>query len=271
MFQLKEAGGATHRDHEESFIHRAIARWRAHPTVEVLGTRCRTTVIVSFVIRFGGRYLHHNYVVASLNDVFGIQARGGCSCAGPYGHDLLGIDLETSHKFEDEILHGCEGIKPGWVRVNFNYFISEEGVRVHRAGGRDDRRPWVDAAALLHLQPNQRSVASPRRAGEPALVSHDVDYASGTMTYPDTRHRADESSWGLSVRSRVNLRCRRSRPSRQVNTSTLVLASKTCAGSRCPKRSKRSERGVRCRPTEPSGTHGRLPASRIRPKRCAYT
>ena len=40
-----------------------------------------------------GRYLHHNFVVALLNDLFGIQARGGCSCAGPYGHRLLGIDL----------------------------------------------------------------------------------------------------------------------------------------------------------------------------------
>ena len=71
------------------------------------------------------RYLHHNYVVALLNDLFGIQSRGGCSCAGPYGHRLLGIDIETSHEFEREITRGCEGIKPGWVRVNFNYFISE--------------------------------------------------------------------------------------------------------------------------------------------------
>jgi hypothetical protein len=71
------------------------------------------------------RYLHYNFVVALLNDLFGIQARGGCSCAGPYGHRLLGIDLTTSHAFEREIVRGCEGIKPGWVRVNFNYFISD--------------------------------------------------------------------------------------------------------------------------------------------------
>ena len=79
-----------------------------------------------------GAYLHHNFVVALLNDLFGIQSRGGCSCAGPYGHRLLGIDLERSHEFEREIAHGCEGIKPGWVRVNFNYFISEAGARLHR-------------------------------------------------------------------------------------------------------------------------------------------
>jgi hypothetical protein len=63
--------------------------------------------------------------VALLNDLFGIQSRGGCSCAGPYGHRLLGIDLDRSHEFEREIRRGREGIKPGWVRVNFNYFISE--------------------------------------------------------------------------------------------------------------------------------------------------
>ena len=63
--------------------------------------------------------------MALLSDLFGIQSRGGCSCAGPYGHRLLGIDIETSHEFEREISRGCEGIKPGWVRVNFNYFISE--------------------------------------------------------------------------------------------------------------------------------------------------
>ena len=61
-----------------------------------------------------------------LNDLFGIQSRGGCSCAGPYGHRLLGIDLDRSHEFEREITRGCEGIKPGWVRVNFNYFIDDE-------------------------------------------------------------------------------------------------------------------------------------------------
>ena len=72
-----------------------------------------------------GHWLHHNFVVALLNDLFGVQARGGCSCAGPYGHRLLGIDIERSHEFEREITGGCEGIKPGWVRVNFNYFISD--------------------------------------------------------------------------------------------------------------------------------------------------
>ncbi len=89
----------------------------------------RRLSIVSFLIRHGDHYLHHNFVVALLNDLFGIQARGGCSCAGPYGHRLLGIDAEHSSRFRNAINSGCEGIKPGWVRVNFNYFIPEEVFR----------------------------------------------------------------------------------------------------------------------------------------------
>ncbi len=127
VFALKEAVGPDAiREREESFIRRAIESWEANPGIEILGDRGRERLsIVSFVIRSGDRYLHHNFVVALLNDLFGIQSRGGCSCAGPYGHRLLGIDLEKSREFEREISRGCEGIKPGWVRVNFNYFISE--------------------------------------------------------------------------------------------------------------------------------------------------
>jgi selenocysteine lyase/cysteine desulfurase/DNA-binding HxlR family transcriptional regulator len=128
VFQLKEAVGAdTIQALERSLLARAIASWTTSPNIELLGNlEAERLSIVSFVVRHGPRYLHHNFVVALLNDLFGIQSRGGCSCAGPYGHRLLGIDIERSHRFEREITRGCEGIKPGWVRVNFNYFISEE-------------------------------------------------------------------------------------------------------------------------------------------------
>ena len=128
VFQLKQAVGVeTIRSHEEWYWHRAVTEWASNPAIEVLGnTTADRLSIVSFVIRRpGGRYLHHNFVVALLSDLFGIQSRGGCSCAGPYGHRLLGIDLERSHEFEHEITRGCEGIKPGWTRVSFNYFISD--------------------------------------------------------------------------------------------------------------------------------------------------
>ncbi len=128
VFGLKSAVGTdVIRAHEDDFLSRAVDAWSSVPGIEILGNLSSPRLsIVSFVVRRpDGRYLHHNAVVALLNDLFGIQARGGCSCAGPYGHTLLGIDVERSHAFEREIQHGCEGIKPGWVRINFNYFISE--------------------------------------------------------------------------------------------------------------------------------------------------
>jgi len=196
VFQLKDAVGVdVIRAYEDDFVRRAIAAWRDEPNIVVLGNQEGERLsIVSFVIRKpGGKYLHHNLVVAILNDMFGIQARGGCSCAGPYGHRLLGIDLERSHEFEREISHGCEGIKPGWVRVNFNYFISEtafayivEAVRMVAEHG------WS-------LLPQYRFDPSSGRwhhrdgAVEPPLSLGDLAYDSeGHLRYPHHGERAPE-------------------------------------------------------------------------------
>ena len=195
VFQLKEAvGTAEIRRREESFIRRAIERWRRNPNLEILGNPDLDRLsIVSFVVRHDGRYLHHNYVVALLNDLFGIQARGGCSCAGPYGHRLLGIDLDRSREFEREIGRGCEGIKPGWVRVNFNYFISEPVFEF-----------LLDAVDLVatdgwKLLPDYRfdplSGLWRHRAGspEPPLSLRDINYSEATP-HSAHRHREPESA-----------------------------------------------------------------------------
>ncbi|MBB4958043.1 aminotransferase class V-fold PLP-dependent enzyme [Micromonospora polyrhachis] len=128
VFQLKQAVGTELiRIREERFRRTAITAWSGNPAIGILGNpHIDRLPIVSFVVRRpDGRYLHHNFVVALLDDLFGIQARGGCSCAGPYGHRLLDIDLDRSHRFEQEIVAGCAGIKPGWVRLGFNYFFSD--------------------------------------------------------------------------------------------------------------------------------------------------
>jgi selenocysteine lyase/cysteine desulfurase len=126
-FKLKgEVGVSTIRSLEHDFIRRAIESWRTNEHIEILGNPDADRLsIVSFLIKFDGKVLHHNFVVAVLNDLFGVQARGGCSCAGPYGHRLLGIDEDTSIRFEEVVASGCEVMKPGWVRLNFNYFIPE--------------------------------------------------------------------------------------------------------------------------------------------------
>jgi selenocysteine lyase/cysteine desulfurase len=198
VFQLKEAVGVeVIREHEESYVQRALARWAEEPAIEVLGNLdAERLSIVSFVVRApSGRYLHHNFVVALLNDLFGIQSRGGCSCAGPYGHRLLGIDLERSHEFEREITRGCEGIKPGWVRVSFNYFISEavfdyvvEAVRlVARDGWRMLGLYRFDATRGLWVH-RTGPVEPPMRL---AQISYDPD---GEMRFPRHGQTAPESA-----------------------------------------------------------------------------
>lgn len=127
VFALKDAVGTDRiQANEERLWQHALRCWSGNPNIEILGNHdARRLSIVSFRIRIGDKYLHHNYVVALLNDLFGIQARGGCSCAGPYGHRLLAIDATHSDAFRHEIEVGRDGIKPGWARLNFNYFISD--------------------------------------------------------------------------------------------------------------------------------------------------
>ncbi|CAH8283524.1 selenocysteine lyase/cysteine desulfurase [Mariniflexile fucanivorans] len=64
--------------------------------------------------------VHYNLVVKLLNDRFGIQTRGGCSCAGTYGHYLLHVDQLTSKAIEKKILEGCMIERPGWVRMSMH-------------------------------------------------------------------------------------------------------------------------------------------------------
>jgi selenocysteine lyase/cysteine desulfurase len=209
VFQLKQAVGTdTIRKLEEHFLREAITSWKTNPNIEILGNLDASRLsIVSFVIkRPGGRYLHHNFVVSLLNDLFGIQARGGCSCAGPYGHRLLGIDIERSQRFEREIIAGCEGIKPGWVRVSFNYFISDAVLRY-----------IVDAVHFVathgwSLLPQYRfdpyTGLWKHRDGlvEPPLRLSELHYdADGELRWPARHERAPESALADYLREAVRI------------------------------------------------------------------
>ena len=161
MFGLKQAIGTDLiAAREERLWQQVLGRWEGNPRIEILGSRqARRLAVVSFRVRHGeGLYLHHNFVVALLNDLFGIQARGGCSCAGPYGHRLLAIGAARSHALREEIGHGCEGVKPGWTRVNLNYFISAALPVTSRMRSICWRRR-APAAARLPFRPAHRPVA----------------------------------------------------------------------------------------------------------------
>jgi selenocysteine lyase/cysteine desulfurase len=196
VFALKQAVGTDLiQAREEQLWRRVLARWEGNPRIDILGShRAQRLAVISFRIRHGdGQFLHHNFVVALLNDLFGIQARGGCSCAGPYGHRLLAIGPARSHAFREEIGHGCEGIKPGWTRVNLNYFISAatagyiaDAVELIAAGG-------YRLLPSYRFDPHTGLWRYASGVPEPTLRLSAVSWApGGQMTWPRRRGQAGE-------------------------------------------------------------------------------
>ena len=113
---------------EQAMLERAMRRWQQTPTLEILGNPdpAQRIAIVSFNAKDpDGRYLHPKFVTALLNDLFGVQSRAGCSCAGPYGHRLLRIDEERSTRYREWVKKGFGGIRPGWCRVGFHYAMDD--------------------------------------------------------------------------------------------------------------------------------------------------
>ncbi|MHA1775839.1 MAG: aminotransferase class V-fold PLP-dependent enzyme [Promethearchaeia archaeon] len=112
---------------ERDFCRRGMEKLQKIPNVEILGNPDpdKRIPIISFVIRHNDRYLHPKFSTKLLNDLFGIQSRAGCSCAGVYGHRLLNITHPQSEKFRKLVQKGFMAIKPGWTRVNFHYSFTE--------------------------------------------------------------------------------------------------------------------------------------------------
>lgn len=109
---------------------RAMQAWGSHPNIELLGNvTCDRLPIFSFRLRDGkDGYVHQQLVTRLLSDCYGVQARGGCACAGPYVHRVLGIDDVHSEQLRSEILAGHEVKKPGFVRLNFSYLATDAEI-----------------------------------------------------------------------------------------------------------------------------------------------
>jgi len=122
--QLKEKMGVENIKKREEEINEVLFETlESLPEVKILAPNQKERLsIFSFYFE---KY-HFNLVVKLLNDRFGIQTRGGCSCAGTYGHFLLNVNQETSNRIKDEILHGCNTQKPGWVRLSVHPTVTTE-------------------------------------------------------------------------------------------------------------------------------------------------
>ncbi len=126
-FALKEAVGVEEiRRREHDFARRALRSWSANPRLEILGaTEPERLAVISLGVRHPRGHLHAGFVVAVLSDLFGIQARSGCFCAGPYIHRAFPIDELWSQRMCTEAERGHLGAKLALTRLSFPYYTSE--------------------------------------------------------------------------------------------------------------------------------------------------
>jgi selenocysteine lyase/cysteine desulfurase len=150
-FMIKTAIGPDYMASRlEELRLRACTGWAGTPGLTLLGqdTVCHRIPIFSFLIKDpSGKSVHQQLVTRMLSDLYGIQARGGCACAGPYGHQLLGIDQSQSEQFRKAISEGHEIYKPGWTRLGFSVLMSNEKAdKIIQAVDAVARDPYPETA-----------------------------------------------------------------------------------------------------------------------------
>ncbi|CAF0999794.1 unnamed protein product [Rotaria sordida] len=146
VFHLKDSVGADKIEaRENELVKRFFKRFPKNEKLMVLGSsKVDRLAIFSFLIYVPNlsKYLHHNFICSLLNDLFGIQVRSGCACAGPYVLDLLNIDDEKARQYtmfitddaydridaDDEKVDKIPLIKPGFTRLNLPYFASDKEI-----------------------------------------------------------------------------------------------------------------------------------------------
>lgn len=110
---------------EDMLLKRAFAAFDQMDGIHVLAPEHRKRI---GVISFYHEKMHYNLIVKLLNDRFGIQVRGGCACAGTYGHYLLDVSYEKSQHITDMINHGDLSLKPGWVRLSLHQTMTIQDI-----------------------------------------------------------------------------------------------------------------------------------------------
>ncbi len=129
VFEVKDkVGTQAIEEIEEFYYHRFIDAFKDDKRIAFYGPldTKKKIPIIPFNIVHKDKILHPKFVTRLTNDLFGIQTRAGCSCAGPYGHYLMGIEQKLSDYYRCMITNiGYTGIKPGWVRLNLHYILDE--------------------------------------------------------------------------------------------------------------------------------------------------
>ncbi|XP_065058950.1 probable cysteine desulfurase isoform X2 [Rhopilema esculentum] len=219
VFQLKEALKAEEiMKREHKLVTDAYAFWKDIPNIVILGNKEAVRLPIFSIVFYhkeSGMMLHHNFVCAILNDVFGIQARGGCACAGPYAENLLGMDEDVALRYSnilvkekttvDELIdleESCEVsndgkcssgdsespseiLKPGFARLNLPFFLSDDGVRYVLAAV----KMVAEKGWKFLLQYNYNKATGEWRHRNDQVMKHrktmgQIKYTKNGMTYP---------------------------------------------------------------------------------------
>ena len=127
------------REHE--LVDMAIDGLETINGIKVLASEHRNRI---GAISFYHESVHFNFIVKLLSDKYGVQVRGGCACAGTYGHILLGVDPEQSRRITEKINQGDLSEKPGWVRLS-----------IHPSMRNDELKLIIDAVAEIVANANE--------------------------------------------------------------------------------------------------------------------
>lgn len=220
IFQLKHNVTAELIDHIERGMYKtAIERLSKNPRIHLMGPLTREMSLssppsaasrlvhrlptLSFIIYHqSGKMLHYNFVCTLLDNLFGIQTRGGCVCAGPYGAHLLSMDLDLTRLYEEQLVRftDVEVLRPGFVRLSLNYFVSPEEVDyllnaidfVAREGWKllPEYTFQPETNEWLHL--STKSLSGRKWLGE-------IAYASGKMVYPKSDKQTQRTTSDLPM------------------------------------------------------------------------
>lgn len=131
VIELKDYIGLENIEQKERhYTQKVLERLSKNKNIEILGPKDADNRLPIFSIKFkhDEKYIHPRFATKLINDLFGIQTRAGCACAAPYGHRLLDISSENSSIYRYFIKDGMASIKPGWLRFNIHYVMTEGQV-----------------------------------------------------------------------------------------------------------------------------------------------
>ena len=122
------------KEREQKLLQKGLQRLKKIPCIRLLGSPYLDRMpLFSFLVlhQESGLYFHHHFINQLLNDLFGIQCRSGCACAGPYAIDLLGMDDQKESMFLnafDNDVSKIGSLKPGFIRFNLPFYSSDDEI-----------------------------------------------------------------------------------------------------------------------------------------------